>query len=32
MEILGSIVGNIISLVGKYCNYHIEADEHVKNL
>ena len=32
MEMLGSIVGNIISLVGKYCNYHIEADEHVKNL
>ena len=32
MEMLGSIVGNIVSLVGKYCNYHIEADEHVKNL
>ena len=32
MEILGSIVGNIISLVGKCCNYHIEADEHVKSL
>ena len=29
---IGSIVGNIIPLVGKYWSYHKEADQHVKKL
>ncbi|KAM3696673.1 hypothetical protein ACJW31_06G056100 [Castanea mollissima] len=32
MEILASIVGNIVPSVGEYWNYHKEADQHVKNL
>ncbi|KAM4092681.1 hypothetical protein ACB094_06G058200 [Castanea mollissima] len=32
MEMLGSIVGNIVPSVGKYWNYYKEADQHVKNL
>ena len=32
MDMFGSIVGNIIPSVGKYWNYHKEADQHEKNL
>ena len=32
MEMLGSIFGNIVPSIGKYWNYHKEADQHVKNL
>ena len=32
MEMLGSIVGNIVPSVGECWSYHKEADQHVKNL
>uniref|UniRef100_A0A2N9IJ56 Uncharacterized protein n=1 Tax=Fagus sylvatica TaxID=28930 RepID=A0A2N9IJ56_FAGSY len=32
MEMLGSVVGSIISSMAEYCDYHKDADEHVKNL
>uniref|UniRef100_A0A2N9ESY2 NB-ARC domain-containing protein n=1 Tax=Fagus sylvatica TaxID=28930 RepID=A0A2N9ESY2_FAGSY len=32
MEMLGSVVGSIISSMAEYSNYHKDADEHVKNL
>uniref|UniRef100_A0A2N9ESY7 AAA+ ATPase domain-containing protein n=1 Tax=Fagus sylvatica TaxID=28930 RepID=A0A2N9ESY7_FAGSY len=32
MEMLGSVVGSIISSMAEYCDYHKDTDEHVKIL
>uniref|UniRef100_A0A2N9IHB7 AAA+ ATPase domain-containing protein n=1 Tax=Fagus sylvatica TaxID=28930 RepID=A0A2N9IHB7_FAGSY len=32
MEMLGLVVGSIISSMAEYCDYHRGTDEHVKNL